>query len=496
MYLLILHQTSYGTSLSSYKTSKKNRRLLASKQELLKAMEGTSSSTGGDELEQIREKLQSTDMNNVKEDESKTQPSSTSATATSLSSSAGPYVYVRDDGTVDWDGALQDRAALKKFGISVWARINGQDPETIDEDSVQDGGGTAESSSSSHHHHEEEKKVTVKIPETDAIREKKLKLDMLQNELNEMEKKHTALLNSAVTAGSAVANVNLALVKPELRSMIRASDNELQKKKDEVSFETLIYELERIYTYLDGELGNTATKGNIPLQDRINVAEFGLLESQIGIMQSQIDSIGEIDSDVLAVVMEQTTDFKRRLGIDYYVTGLTFDPEGIKIWLNDFLLEKLKKALAFYGKGLQLLFNDIIFSSSLIGKALTGYTLKPREVTTLRRTFKDVINFIPFVIIWLIPLSPVGHALVFSAIQRFFPDFFPSSFTERRQNLLALYESTEFSEFTIEENWKVRVFFSSFFEWRVWKFFQDLCMCFFFLHQLLCISCGSSFFDS
>ncbi len=407
------------------------------------------------DLEQIREKLQTQDIIGENENIDSNNLPSTSSSSSS-SSSVGPSVYVREDGTVDWEGALQDRAALKKFGTSVWARINGQDPESIDEDSVQDGN-RAESHT--------EKKVTVKIPETDAIREKKMKLEMLTEELHNMEKKHTALLNSAVTAGSAVANVNLALLEPELRSVIRASDNELQKKKDEVSFQTLIYELERIYTYLDGELGNTATKGNIPLQDRINVAEFGLLESQIGIMQNQIDNIGEIDSDVLAVVTEQTADFKRRLGIDYYVTGLTFDPEAIKIWLNDFLLAKLKKALAFYGKGIQLLINDIIFSSSLIGKALTGYTLKPREVTTLRRTFKDVINFIPFLIIWLIPLSPVGHALVFTAIQRFFPDFFPSSFTESRQNLLSLYESTEFSEITIEENWQVS------FVWMRWNIF-------------------------
>lgn len=72
-----------------------------------------------------------------------------------------------------------------------------------------------------------------------------------------------------------------------------------------------------------------------------------------------------------------------------------------------------------------------------------------------RRTFKDIITFIPVVIILLIPLSPVGHVLVFGAIQRFFPDFFPSCFTEQRQNLLQLYETAEYSEFTIKENFKV-----------------------------------------
>ena len=64
---------------------------------------------------------------------------------------------------------------------------------------------------------------------------------------------------------------------------------------------------------------------------------------------------------------------------------------------------------------------------------------------------------IPFVIILLIPLSPFGHVLVFGAIQRFFPDFFPSCFTEQRQNLLQLYENAEYTEFTINENFKVRV---------------------------------------
>mmetsp|Transcript_0 Transcript_0/g.1 ORF Transcript_0/g.1 Transcript_0/m.1 type:complete len:674 (-) Transcript_0:72-2093(-) len=407
-----------SSSSSSQSSSKKT-----------KSAEKTSMSSLED-LDQIREKLQTPDVILLEED--------------MKAKSSGPYVYVREDGTVDWDGALQDRAALKSFGTSVWARINGQDPDTIDEDSMQEAS------------HGTENKVTAKIVETQAIKEKKEILDTLQTELKCMEKNHTALLNSAVSAGSAVANVNLAIVEPELRSKIRASDNELERKKDEVSFQTLNYELERIYTYLDGELGNTDTKGYIPLQDRLNVAEFGLLESQIESMNNQINSGGVVDSDVLAVVLDQTTDFKRRLGIDYYVTGLTFDQEAIKIWLNDLLI-KSKKGLAFYGTGCQLFVNDLVFSSALIGRALTGYTLKPREVRTLRRTFKDVITFIPVVIILIIPLTPVGHVFVFGAIQRFYPDFFPSCFTERRQNLLALYETTEYSAFTIDENWQEKL---------------------------------------
>ena len=71
------------------------------------------------------------------------------------------------------------------------------------------------------------------------------------------------------------------------------------------------------------------------------------------------------------------------------------------------------------------------------------------------RTFKDILTFVPFAIILIIPLTPVGQVLVFNAIQRFFPQFFPSCFTEQRQNLLQLYESTEYSEFSINETWRV-----------------------------------------
>lgn len=410
------------------------RRLLSSRVNLIQAMSGKVESTSTTDLDKIREQLQTPDAIDEEPKEKDKEEID---------------LYVRDDGTIDWDGALQDRAALKKFGISVWARINGQDADDLDEDSVKD---SVDNSHGSHG----DKKVTVKIIETAEIKEKKEKLEILETDLKEMEKQHTALLNSAVSAGSAVANVNLATLDPETRSKIRASDDELERKRDEVSFQKLNYEFERIYTYLDGELGNTSTKGYIPLQDRLNVAEFGLCETQLAAMNTQIANGEYVDSDVLAVMLDSTADFKRRLGIDYYVTGLTLDQEAIKMWANN-LIEQSKTGLGFYGKGVQLLWNDVVFSTSLIGRALQGYTLKPREVRTLRRTFKDVLTFIPFVIILIIPLTPVGHVLIFGAIQRFFPDFFPSCFTERRQNLFALYESTEYTDITIEENWQEKL---------------------------------------
>lgn len=36
-----------------------------------------------------------------------------------------------------------------------------------------------------------------------------------------------------------------------------------------------------------------------------------------------------------------------------------------------------------------------------------GGTLKPREVQALRRTVKDLLTFVPFTIILIVPLTPV-----------------------------------------------------------------------------------------
>ena len=46
-----------------------------------------------------------------------------------------------------------------------------------------------------------------------------------------------------------------------------------------------------------------------------------------------------------------------------------------------------------------------------------GYTLKPREVNSMRRVGKDLLTLIPFTIILIVPLTPIGHVLVFSFIQ-------------------------------------------------------------------------------
>lgn len=101
---------------------------------------------------------------------------------------SGPKLYVRDDGTLDWDGALQDRAALQQFGTAVWARINGRDPSSVSQD-VTDGSNHVGG-------HGEKAAVTAKIEDTPQILEARKKLNELDNELAKMENAHRKLLNS------------------------------------------------------------------------------------------------------------------------------------------------------------------------------------------------------------------------------------------------------------------------------------------------------------
>ena len=292
-------------------------------------------------------------------------------------SAVGPKLYVRDDGTVDWDGALQDQAALRKFGGAVWARINGRDPELLEGTNSTNGAAPAASG------HGAPPSVTARVIETPEISSARAELNSLKTELSKMQADHTALLNSVISAGQAVANVNLASLAPSERSKILKSADALEKMSEKVSYQNLLYELERIYTYLAGELGNPQSTGYISLQDRLNIAEFGLVESQVESFRQQLQLNESIDSDVLAVVTEQVNDFKRRLGIDYFVTGVTFDREAISRWLAD-LLDQAKAGLAFYVKGVRLFWNDIVFCLNLVSRAAQGYTLKPREVRTIR----------------------------------------------------------------------------------------------------------------
>jgi hypothetical protein len=164
-------------------------RLMATRGKLIDFMEGARDGGGGSTqvedggLDDIRSKLGT----NYSLSEEYEGGGSGVVSIDDVKGGFDPSLYVREDGTIDWDGALQEREALKKFGSAVWSRINGQDPESANDE---------EEGAFGHDDFAHAKPVTAKIVETEAIREKKEYLDKLTMALREMEAEHTKLLNS------------------------------------------------------------------------------------------------------------------------------------------------------------------------------------------------------------------------------------------------------------------------------------------------------------
>jgi len=154
-----------------------------------------------------------------------------------------------------------------------------------------------------------------------------------------------------------------------------------------------------------------------------------------------VRGVGFVDADELSVVAIDVEDLAGRLGLDEVLGDKAIF--SVPKFSPGQLGRKMAEAASFYIQGSKLLAQDVQYALKLFLKAILGETLAPREVRSVRRTAKDVVTFIPFIIILIIPLTPVGHVLVFSFIQRFFPDFFPTPYTDRRQNLMRIYQSVE-----------------------------------------------------
>uniref|UniRef100_A0A7S3E6R9 Letm1 RBD domain-containing protein n=1 Tax=Rhodosorus marinus TaxID=101924 RepID=A0A7S3E6R9_9RHOD len=196
-------------------------------------------------------------------------------------------------------------------------------------------------------------------------------------------------------------------------------------------------ELERIYLYLRNEVETTSDF----MDQQLLIREFGQMDERLSILKVYVDEsqVLLVDDDELGELAGDVAFMKSRVGLenDFYTT--TFDWPKAKRTLFDGV-GKMKEGTEFFFRGLRLLAGDVAYAFRLIRKAAVGFILSPREVRTLRRTGRDLISFIPFSIILLLPLTPIGHVLVFSFIQRFFPDFFPTTFSERRQQLMKRYE--------------------------------------------------------
>mmetsp|Transcript_65858 Transcript_65858/g.208429 ORF Transcript_65858/g.208429 Transcript_65858/m.208429 type:complete len:302 (+) Transcript_65858:296-1201(+) len=201
--------------------------------------------------------------------------------------------------------------------------------------------------------------------------------------------------------------------------------------------------MERVYAVLEEEALELSDDMRTDDEVALLVAEFGLLDGELSQLRVLMDR-GEallISDDQLASLATEIPDLKDRLGVlDVSNDPLSWDRLVMQVEEG---VAKAKEGGVFYFRGTKLLFADLSSSTRLFARAIRGGSLRPREVLVLRRTARDILTFVPFVIILIIPLTPLGHVLIFGFLQKYFPGFFPSQFSNRRQELFIRYEELE-----------------------------------------------------
>eukprot|EP01036_Dinobryon_divergens_P033785 gene33785-43656_t len=367
--------------------------------------------------------------------ESVQEPSTATATITSPGNGIrGLRILVREDGTVDWDGAIASGREVARFGAELWERLNGKEKEE-GLPSLAEIFGQAE----------------VKSIETDEI--KSLKAIVSESKQD---------VSDAVTTRN--------ILREKLRELRRAGDVEVSQEdvqtlrqldvrikelEKRLKLYTLNLDMEKVCEYIQQELDSSSD----PADQKLFIAEVALIDKQImtmasglinmspplgnNISQSGIASLSDdktdqmisnlislIDDDELNLVYGELIDLKSRLGLDTQLApAMDWGTLGV------FVKETINKI----NEGTKVLVGDVQYAGVLLIRAIRGYT----EVNALRRTGKDLLVLVPFTIILIIPLSPVGHVLVFSFIQRYFPDFYPTCYSEKRLNLKRLFNEIE-----------------------------------------------------
>ena len=221
--------------------------------------------------------------------------------------------------------------------------------------------------------------------------------------------------------------LQLQIAEEDIKSLQKL-DQRVKELEKRLRIFTMNLDMEKICVYIQQEV-----ESSIEATDqRMFIAEITLIDKQIssmvgGLFDGSMDNlpleadleltrlISLIDDDELLLICRELADLKNRLGLDTQLVP-AMDWGSVGVVFSE-TLEKLKLGIAFFGEGTKMLVSDMQYAWKLIIKAAQGYTLKPREVNSIRRTGKDLLTLVPFTIILIIPLSPVGHVLVFSFIQ-------------------------------------------------------------------------------
>ncbi|KAG6541314.1 hypothetical protein Mapa_017367 [Marchantia paleacea] len=299
-----------------------------------------------------------------------------------------------------------------QFFVETWRRLNGRPGSNVIEP------------------------ITAVLPVPTSLRpqleQKKLALIL---EVEALDKK----LGEASRARESKLRQKNVLKRTRLASEIRTMDDEVNELRKILAVRTLQLEMQLIYMYLEDDVLQVTDDIRSDEDESLLVAEFGLLDADLATLRTAVDRNEAIliQDEELEDLAVDIPDLKNRLGIVEEASIPV--QQRVQMSVAEGLV-KVKEGAGFYWRGLRLLGGDLAYSGRLFWAAVTGITLKPREVQTLRRTFKDIFTMVPFTIILIAPITPVGHVMVFSFLQRYFPGFFPSSFSNKRQEVMKRYE--------------------------------------------------------
>uniref|UniRef100_A0A0D3EHF4 Uncharacterized protein n=2 Tax=Brassica oleracea var. oleracea TaxID=109376 RepID=A0A0D3EHF4_BRAOL len=106
-------------------------------------------------------------------------------------------------------------------------------------------------------------------------------------------------------------------------------------------------------------------------------------------------------------------------------------------------LDKIKETSTDVWQGTQLLGSDSSAAMELLRRSVIGDELTEKEKKALRRTVADLASVVPIGVLMILPVTPVGHAAILAAIQRYAPGLIPSTYGSDRLNLLRQLEQVK-----------------------------------------------------
>ncbi|KAJ4883383.1 LETM1-like protein [Raphanus sativus] len=117
--------------------------------------------------------------------------------------------------------------------------------------------------------------------------------------------------------------------------------------------------------------------------------------------------------------------------------------ELVQISKKGRVIKKIKETSTDVWQGTQLLGSDSAAAMELLRRSVIGDELTEKEKKALRRTVTDLASVLPIGVLMILPVTPVGHAAILAAIQRYVPGLIPSTYGSERLNLLRQLEQVK-----------------------------------------------------